>query len=124
MVSRTAYRGLVGFGGSVPALPEHGVVDGCAVWLAHSVFCSRSDCIVCGGHAGFRARAGASEISALRPSRAWRVCGLLCLVDMASDDPDYEMKQTWPNKPAAGNAGIAPQLAIGHHWPGVPEPER
>ena len=29
-----------------------------------------------------------------------------------------------PNKPAAGNAGIAPQLAIGHHWPGVPEPER
>jgi len=29
-----------------------------------------------------------------------------------------------PNKPAAGNAGIAPQLAIGHHWPGVPEPGR
>jgi hypothetical protein len=28
------------------------------------------------------------------------------------------------NKPAAGNAGIASQLAIGHHWPGVPEPER
>jgi len=28
------------------------------------------------------------------------------------------------NKPAAGNAGIAPQLAIGRHWPGVPEPER
>jgi hypothetical protein len=28
------------------------------------------------------------------------------------------------NKPAAGNAGIAPQLAIEHHWPGLPEPER
>jgi hypothetical protein len=28
------------------------------------------------------------------------------------------------NKPAAGNAGIAPQLTIGHHWPGVPESER
>jgi hypothetical protein len=27
----------------------------------------------------------------------------------------------WPNKAAAGNAGIASQLAIGHHWPGVPE---
>src|SRR5258707_13976418 len=26
-------------------------------------------------------------------------------------------------KPAAGNAGIAPQLASEHHWPGVPEPE-
>ena len=29
-----------------------------------------------------------------------------------------------PNKPAAGNAGIASQLTIGHHWPGVPEPGR
>ena len=28
------------------------------------------------------------------------------------------------NKPAAGNAGVAPQLTIEHHWPGVPEPER
>jgi len=28
------------------------------------------------------------------------------------------------NKPAAGNAGIASQLTIGHHWPGVPEPGR
>ena len=28
------------------------------------------------------------------------------------------------NKPAAGNAGIASQLAIGCHWPGVPEPGR
>ena len=26
------------------------------------------------------------------------------------------------NKPAAGNAGIASRLTIGHHWPGVPEP--
>ena len=29
-----------------------------------------------------------------------------------------------PNNPAAPNAGIASQLAIGHHWPGVGEPER
>jgi hypothetical protein len=28
------------------------------------------------------------------------------------------------NKPAAPNAGIASQLAIGRHWPGVGEPER
>ena len=28
------------------------------------------------------------------------------------------------NKPAAGNAGIAAQLAIGHQWPGVPEAGR
>jgi len=31
---------------------------------------------------------------------------------------------TTPNKPAAPNAGIASQLAIGHHRPGVGEPER
>ncbi len=30
----------------------------------------------------------------------------------------------WPNKPAAPNAGIAPQFAIEGHWPGVGEPER
>jgi hypothetical protein len=34
------------------------------------------------------------------------------------------MKAKEPNKPSAGNAGIAPQLAIGYSWPGVPEPER
>jgi hypothetical protein len=28
------------------------------------------------------------------------------------------------NKPVAGNAGIASQLTIEHHLPGVPEPER
>lgn len=28
------------------------------------------------------------------------------------------------NKPAAGNAGWTPQLAIGRNWPGVPEPGR
>jgi hypothetical protein len=31
---------------------------------------------------------------------------------------------TAPNKPAAGKAGFAPRLAIGHHCPGLPEPER
>jgi hypothetical protein len=31
---------------------------------------------------------------------------------------------TLPNKPAAGKAGIASQLAIRHHWPGLPESER
>jgi hypothetical protein len=29
-----------------------------------------------------------------------------------------------PNQPAAGKAGIARRLAIEHHWPGLPEPER
>ena len=29
-----------------------------------------------------------------------------------------------PNHPAAGKAGIAPRLAIGHHCPGLPEPGR
>ncbi len=29
-----------------------------------------------------------------------------------------------PNQPAAPNAAIASRLTIGHHWPGVPEPER
>jgi hypothetical protein len=28
------------------------------------------------------------------------------------------------NKPAAGNAGFALQLAIERHFPGAPEPER
>jgi hypothetical protein len=28
------------------------------------------------------------------------------------------------DKPAAGNAGIAPQLTIEQHRPGLPEPER
>jgi hypothetical protein len=32
--------------------------------------------------------------------------------------------RTQPNTPDAGNAGIASQLAIEHHWPGVPEPDR
>lgn len=33
------------------------------------------------------------------------------------------MKQM-PNKRAAPNAGIGPQLTIGHQWPGVGEPGR
>jgi hypothetical protein len=37
---------------------------------------------------------------------------------------DDDLRQEEANKPAAGNAGIASQLTIGHHWPGVPEPER
>jgi hypothetical protein len=28
------------------------------------------------------------------------------------------------NHPAAGKAGIASRLPIGHHWPGLPEPGR
>jgi hypothetical protein len=28
------------------------------------------------------------------------------------------------NQPVAGNAGITPRLAIGHCWPGVPDPGR
>ena len=34
------------------------------------------------------------------------------------------MDKKTPNKPAAPNAGIASRLTIGHHWPGVGEPER
>src|SRR5215471_12138363 len=33
-------------------------------------------------------------------------------------------KEKSANKPAAGNAGSAPGLAIEHPWPGVPEPGR
>ena len=33
-------------------------------------------------------------------------------------------QRSLPNHPAAGKAGIAPQLTIGSHWPGLPEPER
>ncbi len=29
-----------------------------------------------------------------------------------------------PNQQAPGNAGIASRFVFGHHWPGVPEPER
>ena len=35
-----------------------------------------------------------------------------------------ELRNSLSNKPAAGNAGIASQVTIGHHRPGVPEPER
>jgi hypothetical protein len=31
---------------------------------------------------------------------------------------------TWSNHPAAGKARIGSLLAIGHSWPGLPEPER
>lgn len=34
------------------------------------------------------------------------------------------VKQTSPNKPAAGNTAIASRLTVGHLWPGVPEPAR
>ena len=40
---------------------------------------------------------------------------------MHRSDPEHYRV---PNKPAAGNAGIASQLTIEYHWPGVPEPER
>ena len=29
-----------------------------------------------------------------------------------------------PNHPATGKAGMAARLAIGHRWPGLPEPGR
>jgi hypothetical protein len=35
-----------------------------------------------------------------------------------------EKREMRPSNPAAGNAGIASQLTIEHHWPGAPEPER
>jgi hypothetical protein len=34
------------------------------------------------------------------------------------------MDKTWSNKPAAGNAGGAPQLTVERRWPGVPDPGR
>lgn len=34
------------------------------------------------------------------------------------------MREPLPNQPAPPNAGILVRLAIGHHWPGVGEPER
>ncbi len=36
----------------------------------------------------------------------------------------FRFMRTPPNQPAAPNAGIASQLTIEHHWPGVGEPER
>jgi hypothetical protein len=38
--------------------------------------------------------------------------------------PKSRMHRRVPKKPPAGNAGIVSHLSIGHHWPGVPEPER
>jgi hypothetical protein len=35
-----------------------------------------------------------------------------------------ETERKTPNKPAAGNAGLASRLTVTHHWPGVPDPER
>jgi hypothetical protein len=42
-------------------------------------------------------------------------------IGLLQDDKErgHEMR-TLANKPAAGNAGIASQLTIEHHWPGVP----
>ena len=34
------------------------------------------------------------------------------------------MTTRWANKPAAGKAGLARQLTVGHHCPGLPEPGR
>ena len=32
------------------------------------------------------------------------------------------MIEKQPNHPAPGQAGVASRLAIGRHWPGLPEP--
>jgi len=37
---------------------------------------------------------------------------------------DPNVLKTRANKPAAGKAGITRLLTIGHHCPGLPEPER
>jgi hypothetical protein len=34
------------------------------------------------------------------------------------------LQRSAPNKPAAGNAGVASRLTLQRHWPGVPEPGR
>jgi len=49
---------------------------------------------------------------------------LLGLVLLALPSSSHPMNANAPNHPAAGQAGIAPQLAIGHRWPGLPEPAR
>jgi hypothetical protein len=36
----------------------------------------------------------------------------------------FDIMALTPNHPAAGKAGIDSRLAIGHHWPGLPEPGR
>jgi hypothetical protein len=38
---------------------------------------------------------------------------------------DVELRvNVMANQPAAGKAGIAPLFAVGHHYPGLPEPGR
>jgi hypothetical protein len=56
-------------------------------------------------------------------------CGLwdgsppvLVLVILALPSASYAMKINAPNRPAAGKAGIALQVAIARHWPGLPKP--
>jgi hypothetical protein len=34
------------------------------------------------------------------------------------------MRDTMPNHPAAGKAGLTSRLTTEHHWPGLPDPGR
>ena len=44
--------------------------------------------------------------------------------DWRGISPPTPPQQGKPNHPAAGKAGITSGLAIGYHWPGLPEPGR
>ena len=50
------------------------------------------------------------------------LCGLLLFHFQVVRFMHTEILQ--PNHPAPGKAGIASRLAIGHRWPGLPEPAR
>jgi hypothetical protein len=49
---------------------------------------------------------------------------LLVLVLLALPSAPYAMNTNAPNHPAASKVAIAPQVAIGRYWPGLPEPSR
>jgi hypothetical protein len=55
----------------------------------------------------------------------WTIAGpLFLLFILRQPEVVREFGRLMPNKPAAPNAGIASELTIGHHQPGVGEPGR
>lgn len=74
---------------------------------------------------GLPARSG-PFLAVIVPGRTqsrWRCrSGLTVLRLACGTNSIYEMKGIPPNKPGAGNAGIAHQLTIGQRRPSVPEP--
>jgi len=60
------------------------------------------------------------RLDSITPVPEPSIFALLCMGSAAC----FVWSRRGANKPAAPNAGISSQLAIGHHWPGVGEPER